>query len=267
LIFAAIALPVLWISTKLYLALIVGYSSGWALDVGSKNGVPWLWPQDQILIFPKNPEFRIRTGSGVERIVEIILVTCLAIVLSSNESSGNIVRSFGNLLGSRDAAIATYQKFGARRKIQVQVKGTNTVTGDRVDLSGELIEVDEFPIISTNGKLYKVGDCDDCQVLGRISTELGPRRSISTKPVTVYGADLSELTSIMNSCDRLSGTLETPEGILLEGYQGDPRQFNPIEIEIAQGTIDLTAASAKDLEKLPNVWVEGELILKKCGSK
>ena len=77
-VFAVFTLPVLFWGVTGYLALQIGYGCGWLLDAASKTGVPALYPSPRRLVFPLDPEFRLRTGSLTERILQGVFVCAAA---------------------------------------------------------------------------------------------------------------------------------------------------------------------------------------------
>jgi len=58
----------------LWLAAMLGYASHLFLDMMSLTGVTLFWPSDLRAIFPGRDEFRVRTGSGRERVLFLVLL-------------------------------------------------------------------------------------------------------------------------------------------------------------------------------------------------
>ena len=74
--FSLLILPLHYIASALFLALVLGYLSHLLADSMTKQGVKLLWPADYWAVFPGREDFRIHTGTKAENIFLIFLLVC-----------------------------------------------------------------------------------------------------------------------------------------------------------------------------------------------
>lgn len=265
---ALLFLPLLVLGVQWYAAAVIGYSAGWLFDAASKTGVPALWPDPRRLVFPLNPEFRLKTGSITERLLQAVLVMLMVAILNANQGGG-AVASFSNWLGSSSGAVSTYEKNANSREVWAIISGTHRQTQEPVTGKFQVIgSVSEDVIVrNQEGHTYRAGSSVEAQIrANRIQTELGRNVVVTVQPIEIpEGLALSELTSALGKSDFVTGELTTNEGALLSS-QVDPRYFQAVSVQHPGGTeakLILKLATKVDLESLPEIWVKGSLIVRR----
>lgn len=264
----AIFLPLLYFGHLWYWSAALGYLSGWLLDAASKTGVPIFYPSPKRGVFPLDPEFRIRTGSTVERLFQAIVIAILVLVVSVNMSGGALA-SFSNLLGSSTGAVEAYHHHANEREVYAVVTGTHRITQEafkekRMKAIGTASESD---IIASDGQhLYRVGTGADAQIrTTRVQVELGKAIAVRIQPVQIPDpTPLSELLGVMGADSFATGELLTDEGALLSS-QSDPRYFQAVAVQHTGGTVGkiiLESATKKDLRALPDIFVKGSVVVR-----
>jgi hypothetical protein len=78
-------------------------------------------------------------------------------------------------------------------------------------------------------------------------------------------APIAQLVNVMQETDRVTGELLTEEGQLLS-VTSDPRYFSTVTIERPggeQARINLKSATRRTLEQLPNIFVQGSVMVRR----
>jgi inner membrane protein len=280
-IFAALALP-LWffVDWWLYAAAIIGYSSGWLLDAGSKTGVPALYPRQKRLVFPYDPAFRLATGSLSEKVFGLVCIAALVGVLHIN-GAGGALASFSNLLGSMSGGVDTYRRYANTHRITADVSGIRQNTQEPVELRGVrvighagdtdlLVEVGEDEIL-------QVGTRPEAHIKAHsLAVHLQERERVAVRSLEIpEPVKVVELLSMLPENCEIFGQLHADEaGSATLRPNVDPLLFHRVQVtQSAEGlaTLNLRGCSPAQLRRFRStigaglergLWVTGSLIVR-----
>lgn len=263
-------LPLAVFGHQVYWAAAIGYLCGWLFDAASKTGVPLFYPSPGRLVFPFDPTYRLKTGSLTERLLQVVLILLLGGVLAMNQGGGAIA-SFSNWLGTATGAVETYEQIGSQREIWAVVTGTHRITqahfkAVRMRVMGTLTESDLI-VQDPQGNLYRCGSSADAQIRAhRIQVEPGRAIAVIVQPIEMrQPAPLAQLVNVLRDSDYITGELLTEEGQTLS-VSSDPRYFSTITVERPggeQARINLKSATRRSLEQLPNLFVQGSVMVRR----
>ncbi len=141
-------------------SIVIGYSSGWFVDLFSKQGVQATFPSRIRWVVPANRDLRLATGSTAEYSLLTVLIAITLIVFYIN-SSGGIMTHVNEALGTSDGIVDLVRDNGAENQILISVEGVKTNDNGRVKAEYELIENQNksFIVRSSSGVLQKL--CSD----------------------------------------------------------------------------------------------------------
>lgn len=222
----------------------IGYFTGWAADLFTKNGVEMFYPSSVRWVAPANRNLRLKTGSSAEYGVLVILVA-IALFSFNINANGGALTQFNRLIANTNGVEQLYDEKGSSHLVLTYIKGVRT--SDRARISGDfwLVQAHRqgFIVISNDGEIYKVGTEPDCQIKPeRITADPGP---IATSSVESVRLDLEQLAIKLQQFNRLNAlvfvsgqiAIDDPESLQLTV---NPNQF-PI-IKVSNQSITLEAA-------------------------
>lgn len=254
---ALFSAPVLVLGGKWWLVVQLGYLCGWLLDAASKSGVPALYPSPKRLVFPYDPNFRLTTGSPTERLFQGLLVL-IAIATLQSIGDGGSLASFRNLLATDQGAIEHYREVGSQRRVFVELEALHKLEARKISGRFEVIGTNatgDRLIVQRGPERYAIGEQLDPKVVRVVEGAIAP---VTIAPVHIpEPVPLAEVIQVMGP-GAATGQLTSDEPIAIAK---DPRRFMPV---VAEGqTLTLTCARAEDLKPLAEVWVSGDLVVRK----
>jgi inner membrane protein len=179
-------LPLLFLGKgEFYGSLLIGYWMGWFGDVFTKSGVAAFFPSQARLVIPANPRLRLSSGSPAESIVLGILVF-IAIISVNINSSGGILRSFDQILGSQSSALEIYQRESSRHQVFAQIEGRHTITQQAIAGKFEIIGTvaGDLLVKDSQSRLYRVGTSPEAQIAPeQVHASIGAPISLTTTEV------------------------------------------------------------------------------------
>lgn len=239
---------------------------GWFGDVFSKSGVAAFFPNQARLVIPGNPKLRLSTGSKAESIVLGVIVL-VAVVSVNINSSGGIMRSFDQVLGSQSGAMEIYQRESARHQVIAYIEGRHTITQQSVagryeiigTIAGDLLVRDE------QHRLYQVGTSPQAQIAPeKIHVTVGSPIALVTRELFLDEQSVRSAVAplIQQSDTFLSGRL-TVDALDRDAVhlQGSKQYFQPLQP--FGEVVELESASpAEVLAALGDVFATGNLIVR-----
>jgi inner membrane protein len=260
-----LSFPLLWLNWQLFVAAVVGYFVGWFSDAFTKSGVEAFYPNPARLVIPGNPRARLDTGSPAEYWVLATAVALTVISINLTSAGGlseTVARTFFN-----DSATAAdlFQKYGAERRVFVEIEGLHTFTRQAVSGSYEVLEVTATDVIAeelATGKIFKIGGAPDVQIRPtRVKAKLGDPVNINVQNLALQEIGVEEWLMTVPQTAYLSGSLmvddldEVPLPRNLETYP---------TIQIWGGQLELQNAHPQDiLSLLREFWIlQGSVIVK-----
>lgn len=254
-IVAVLCLPVVYWNSQLWTALVLGYFLGWFGDVFTKSGVTAFYPSASRLVIPGNPRLRLSTNSPAEVFVLGILIGVLVISLLVN-SSGGILRSFNQILGTAGGAVEIVNAENSRYLLFARIRGTRQLTSEPVNETFEVVKAltqTDLLVKDNQGRLYRAGTTQEGQILvSQEQIERGPKIVATVKEVVFTGEGVSErLQGISLERTYLSGDLKLENGGDLQVLER-PLEFSPITVQFTpDGAIaHLESASPTEVVKL-----------------
>ena len=141
---AALCAPALLVAAwqPVFYAILIGYAMHLLGDACTKSGVPLAWPRREQFVFPGNRDFRLRTGSGAEFVVLVLLLVVGSAVLLPLARHGPR-RLLHMARGDLRGAVRDVQDNVGIAQCRVQVEGYNVLTRELV--SGT------FDVLGTRG--------------------------------------------------------------------------------------------------------------------
>ncbi|MEP0923424.1 metal-dependent hydrolase [Leptolyngbya sp. ST-U4] len=263
---ALVGLPLLLLEWNgQYWGLLIGYWMGWFGDVFSKSGVAAFFPHQARLVIPGNPKLRLSTGSKAESIVLGIIVL-VAIISFNINSSGGIMRSFDQVLGSQNGAIEIYQRESSRHQVTVSIEGRHTITQQAIFGSYEVISTvaGDLLVRDSQGRLYRVGDSPEAQIAPeKIHATVGKPIALVTKELLLQDQPIREAVAPFAQPNTfVSGRLTIdPLDRDAVNLHGSKQYFQPIQE--FNGSVELESASPIEvLAALGEVYATGNLIVR-----
>ena len=257
-IMAMVTLPVLVWAPLVWVAIQVGYFTGWILDAASKSGVPVLYPSPKRLVFPFDPNFRLKTGSPVERLFQAVLVILLSVLLS-NVMDGGIQGAFRGVLATDTAAVDFYREYGSSSRIYGDVEGLLVVENRRVAGRFEIVGTDGDYLILLGQDGNRYGSNQQIKIT-RINTTKREGQKITVRPINIVEsvpiADLAAVASHRKATFTGILTLDDEPPVL----RPDPRYFQTVEL--TGESLKLSAATIADLAPLADTWVVGNVVMR-----
>lgn len=248
-----------------YWGLLIGYWMGWFGDVFSKSGVAAFFPHQARLVIPGNPKLRLSTGSKAESIVLAIIVL-VAIVSFNVNSSGGIMRSFDQVLGSQNGAMAIYQRESSRHQVTVSVRGRHTITQQAVSGSYEVVSTvaGDLLVRDAQARLYRVGTSPEAQIAPEIvHAAVGKPIGITTRELLLQEQPIRDaIAPFVQPNTFVSGRL-TIDPLDRDAIQihGSKQYFQPIQD--FNGSIEIESASPMEvLAALGDAYGTGNLIVR-----
>lgn len=266
---AVVLLPLLfWGKALLYWALLIGYWMGWFGDVFTKSGVGAFFPHQARLVIPANPRLRLSSGSKAESIVLAVLVFVSIVSININ-SSGGIMRSFDQVLGSQSGAMEIYQRESSKHQVLANIQGRHTITQQAIrgnfeiigTLAGDLLVKDD------QARLYRVGTSPEAQIAPeKVHVQIGPPISLVTKEVFLLEQSVRGTIAALHlpKNSYLSGRLlideiDRDEMKLLHGSK---QYFQTIQTFGGEAVELESASPAEVLTQLGEVFATGTLVVR-----
>ena len=236
-VFALLTLPMLWLQSEYWAALILGYFMGWFADAFTRNGVAAFYPSAARLVIPGNPRLRLSTGSSSEYLV-IGLVTIVAILTINMNSSGGILRAFNSVVGIPEGAVEIINSDGQKHLMIVAIRGRNAITQEPIEGEFEVVKPltqSDLLVKNSLGTLFRAGTTQNCQIIAsRVQARQGSPITATIKEIAMEDEDLETALAAVTNEDRtyITGmlSLEDAEDLKL---LGSPQQFATITIQPA----------------------------------
>lgn len=265
---AVVLLPLMfWGASQFYWPLLIGYWMGWFGDVFTKSGVAAFFPHQARLVIPANPRLRLASGSKPESMVLAVLVLIGVVSININ-SSGGIMRSFDQVLGSQSGAMEIYQRESARHQVFATIEGRHTITQQAVSGRFEIIGTlaNDLLVKDEQNHLYRVGSSPMAQIAPEtVHAIIGAAISLVTSELFLDGQPVSQAI----------GSLHLPQNSYLSGrllideldrdsiqLHGSKQYFQPIQT-FNGADVELESASpAETLAILENVYATGSLVVR-----
>ncbi|MFZ9739618.1 MAG: metal-dependent hydrolase [Prochlorotrichaceae cyanobacterium] len=207
---AIVFLPVFYyFGWQYWAAIVIGQFVGWFSDCFTKSGTQAFWPQDVWLVIPGNPKARLNTRSPAEYWI-LSTAIVLTIVSVNIASAGGLTEQFASLLfRNSQAAVDTFQKYGNSEYIYVNVEGSNTATGQKVNDRFEIIDTIGSSLLGElEGQLYKIGESSDAQIHAlKVSIQHGNPVRITTFQSLPEEEPIEDWLKTLPPGAYLSGTL------------------------------------------------------------
>lgn len=262
---AVLSLPLLWLDWHLYIAAVLGYFVGWFADAFTKSGVEAFYPNPARLVIPGNPRARLETRSPAE--YWVLALAILLTVFSVNLASAGGISETVALTFFNDSATAAemFHKYGAGRRVVVDVEGMNTFTRQAVHGSYEVLEASNTEVIGEDratGKLYKIGNSGDAQIRPtRVKAKLGDPVRITTQSLSLQEIGVEEWLVSVPANAYVSGALvlddmdEVPISQSLETFP---------TMRLGSSQLELQNAHPQELlASLREFWIlQGSVIVK-----
>jgi inner membrane protein len=242
------------------IAILIGYSAGWFIDIFTKSGVEMFYPIRVRCVCPGNRNLRFSTGSTAEYWLLVFLAAIFVGILQLN-TNGGIMQTFNKIIAIPSGVESVFNQVGSSNEVKACVDGVFTIDRRQVNKC--------FPIISSNGKgflvedgkaIYKISNEPDANIIpSRITAEVG--KSIIVKIETMNFDD--QLFTVSQDDDKifLSGLLETdtPEDINIE--------FSPEEwqtLKVSENSVTLSECPLEiALVALNGQYVTGTISIRK----
>jgi inner membrane protein len=260
-------LPLFWLGkSDFYGSLLLGYWMGWFGDVFTKSGVAAFFPSQARLVIPANPRLRLSSGSPAESIVLGILV--LISILSINiNSSGGILRSFDQMLGSQSSALEIYQRESSKHQVLAHIEGRHTITQQAIAGDFEIIGTvaGDLLVKDKQSRLYRVGTSPEAQIAPeQVHASIGAAISLTTTEFFLADQSVGKAIVALHlpAQSYLSGrlVLDTLDRGSLQ-LHGSKQYFQPLQI--FGETVELESASPSEvLAALGNVYATGNLVVR-----
>lgn len=144
---------------QVFLAIAVGYLSHYFADALTKTGIPLLYPlrEDSFFVFPKNKDWRVKTGTESELWV-FLSAGILAAILVLVAHPGPMAL-FKSTVTSPSNAVDLYHSFGDQYIVYARVNGVWRDSQEKLDLIAPVIGAvgSEDLLIYYGGDVYEVG--------------------------------------------------------------------------------------------------------------
>ena len=265
---ALVLLPLMvWGLFPFYWALLIGYWMGWFGDVFTKSGVAAFFPHQARLVIPANPRLRLSSGSKAESGVLAVLVLIGVVSININ-SSGGIMRSFDQLLGSQSGAMEIYQRESARHQVLATIEGRHTITQQAISGQFEIIGTlaNDLLVKDSQHRLYRVGGSPEAQIAPEtVHATIGAAISLVTHELFLDSQPVAQVIDSLHLPQNsyLSGQLLIDE-LDRESLQlhGSKKYFQPIQ-SFNGVTVELESASpAQTLTVLGDIYATGSLVVR-----
>lgn len=281
LIFAALALPLWFVaSPTIYFAAVIGYSSGWLLDAGSKTGVPALFPRQKRLVFPFDPAYRFSTGSLSEKVFGLVMLAALVGVVHMN-GSGGALASFSNWLGSSSGGVDIYRQHANTHEMTATISGIRTNTQEQFSAAGLRVighaGDTDLLVLASEDEILQVGSSAQAHIrASHMEVHLGQPVRVAVRSLQIAEPmRVRELLAMMPDSAEMTGTLNTDEaGSLALHPNVDPLRFHHVQVSMSGeglASIHLRAATPAQLRAFRStvnvslergLWVTGSLIVR-----
>ncbi|MEA5597370.1 metal-dependent hydrolase [Rivularia sp. UHCC 0363] len=265
---AVLLLPLMfWGASQFYWALLIGYWMGWFGDVFTKSGVAAFFPHQARLVIPANPRLRLSSGSKSESGVLAVLVLIGVVSININ-SSGGIMRSFDQMLGSQSGAIEIYQRESARHQVFATIEGRHTITQQAVAGQFEIIGTiaGDLLVKDSQNRLYRAGGSPEAQIAPEtVHAAIGAAINLVTNELFLDSQPVGQMIRSLHLPQNsyLSGQLLI-DALDRESVQlhGSKQYFQPIQ-SFNGVTVELESASpAQTLAVLGDIYATGSLVVR-----
>lgn len=263
----AIALLPLWFwgQSDFYWAVVIGYWMGWFGDVFTKSGVGAFFPSQARLVIPANPRLRLSSGSKAESIVLTVLVL-VAIVSININSSGGIMRTFDQVLGSQSGAMEIYQRESSKHQVFAQIQGRHTITQQAIAGRYEVIGTvaQDLLVKDSQGRLYRAGSSPEAQIATeKVHVSIGDVIALVNREVLLDDQDVrSAIAPFLLPNTYISGRLSLDALDRADvKLHGSKQYFQPIQ-QFGEAIELESAAPAEVLAVLGSTYATGNLIVR-----
>ena len=255
-----LALPLLFLGYAPYAMFCVGYFSHPFLDMFSKEGCQFYWPNQKWGVFPNDEEHRIEVGSNAENVLFVGFII-LSLLLFPIASVG-IDRTLHWVLADISSAVKDYHTFSSNYKIYAETEGVYRKIDTKIKGVYKVVDAlsENTLLIEVNGKLRIVGKTESHIIPSSIRIKKGEKVAHYTQIIDMDGHTLGELARLEKIDHRLFGTLKTMSNFSI---RSGVMYFNPITQSGSSLTLDY--ATYADVKKmgLENISVLASNILVK----
>ncbi len=267
-VFALLTLPMLWLQSEYWVALILGYFMGWFADAFTKSGVAAFYPSAAKLVIPGNPRLRLSTGSPSEYLV-VGLVTIVAILTINMNSSGGILRAFNSVVGIPEGAVEIINSDGQKHLMIVAIKGRNAITQEPIEGEFEVVKPltqSDLLVKNSLGTLFRAGTTQNCQIIAsRVQVRQGSPIEATIKEIAIVDEDLETALAAVAESERtyITGMLSLDGAEELK-LLGSPQEFATITIQPAAGAAiaHIESAAKREVIQLAEFYATGTLIVR-----
>jgi len=136
-------------------AIVIGYTSGWVVDIFTRSGVEMFWPYPVRFVCPGNRNLRLITGSRTEYLILVAIVILAFLVFNINKGGG-LFTQFDRLTASPDGVERIYNQAGNTHLVIANISGV--MASSRAKIKGR------FLIIQPHGMGFIVRDLDNSKI-------------------------------------------------------------------------------------------------------
>ncbi len=198
------------LSTRWIAAFSISYFSHLALDMFNKRGVQMFWPNQNRDVIPKDPRYRLESGSRSEILIFIILL--ILMFLSLPVSKYGVDTSMRWLLATPGSAIEEYKSL--KTHSYVEFEGYFTITKQDVKGTAEILDVDHKKLIVLfKNNIYTLADDTVADIH---ASKVRVKRT--NDPIQIESKEFKDktrddlLSQIPNGA-LISGTIDIPSGV------------------------------------------------------
>lgn len=232
-------LPARWLA-----AFSISYFSHLILDMFNKRGSQIFWPNKARDVIPRNPKYRIESGSRPEIIVFIVVLILMFAALPI--SKYGLASTLRWLLATSGSAIEEFK--ASNNATYLDFRGYFSDTKQPIEGRAEILDVQSKRlIILYRGHIYTVSD----ELTADIMAEK-MRVKTTSQPIKIQTKEFKNETReyLLSQIPRdalVSGTVHLPEGmtVTIPSYPG---VFKVLEQK--GNDLRLNFASKKEIEKL-----------------
>jgi len=198
-----LAVPLIFVSWTLYLALLIGYLSHLIADCATKSGVPLFYPNLTPCVIPASDRYRVHTGSltGEGPIFLCLILCTLAFVPISNIG---LWRAIHHLMGTQEAAYVDFREMATETLLSFRGKWR----ASRTPVEGEAVLLDARPtsfVICFEGRTLEFGP--NGEILPDRARVKDTHRPIHARTVEIERRAWEEIAALVPEGGFLSGTL------------------------------------------------------------
>ncbi len=233
-----------WLYPRWVAAFAIGYFSHLVLDMFNKRGVPMFWPDTLRNVIPKDPRYRVDSGSRVELLIFIILF--ILMLLAFPLSKYGISSSVHWIVATPENAIEESKDI--RTRADVDFIGEFATTKIKVTDTAQLIDTDkDILIILYKGCIYTLSDKKQADIFAtkvRIKKTNVPINIEQKEFANISGEDL---LALIPEGSLITGNIKIPDGV---GLYLPNNEITYKTVEQKGSTLILNYANRSELAKI-----------------